>query len=56
MAPLLHRAAIIIITSGQSNLTKGHIAAIRGQHSIYFTMATPPLLKLSLSMRDLDPI
>jgi len=47
---------VIIITSGQSNLTKGRIAVAHGWYSIYCTMGRPfPSSSPSPSYGDLDP-
>jgi len=50
------RCGLIITTNGQSNLTKGRIAAARGQHSLSFTMGHPfPPLKIAPSHGSLRP-
>ena len=46
----------LIITSDQSSLTKGRIAAAHGWYSVYFTMGRPFPLKLPLFIgREVDP-
>ena len=48
-----------VLTNGQSNLTKGRIAAARGLYSIYFTMGRlfpPPKKKNCPFHWDLDPM
>jgi len=43
------------ITSGQSNLATGRIAAAHGRYSLYLTVGRPSLSKLPLTVGDLDP-
>jgi len=51
---------IITITSGQSNLTKGRIAAAHGRYTCVFSILynEPPLLalKIAIPMGDVDPL
>jgi len=47
---------LVLATSGQSNLTKGRIAAAYGQYSLYFTIGRPFPSKLPIPIGDLDSI
>ena len=45
----------LLITTDQSNLTKGRIAAAHGRYSYTLQWAAPPFSKLPVPMGDLDP-
>jgi len=54
LAFIIFEAATAATRSGESHLTKGHIAAAHGQYFLYFTMGRPFPLKIAFPVGDLD--